>query len=534
MVYVPEYPKAALCDVKRGSYPAAGNTRGIGFYTKKMEKTLVTIKELTIYDKMDFWRWVMEYAKSRCIQVYLFTWNIYLYGLENSGYNIAETVSDVYTMEYLRSSVCALVKEYPLLAGIGVTAGENMCSDWTEEQDVRWIRDTYGAGIERALQDYPQRKLSLIIRTHMTNQKKIEEAFSDSNILLEYSFKYSMARMAVNEKPVFGNQFFNSLSIKQKTWLTIRNDDFYMFPWADPVFITKYMSEMPREKLAGYYYGADGLIWAKDYQSRNAKLQGRYYFDKHWLSFRLMGLIGYHGTVSPMQIAGFIGQRYPAQKSDILLNAWQNISKALPLFQRVYWYPYDFQWYYEACVGLDDVEKQLVFHDLNHLIKGEACPGSGYLSVSETADQILNDEIVQDHDAISIATKMSALCVRAQELLNEVNVPQDDSEAELIADLIRGSELGLYYAHKLKAAVWLQVYRKSGDLSAHEISKNEALLAYAKYLSYSSKSAVYYKPQLLSRLRGYVSPDQFDVRAWVDVLIAQDKTKKGGREHEGI
>ena len=525
MVSVPEYPRAALCDVMRGAYPAGGTSRALGFYTPQMKRTLIRIKSMTIEEKMDFWRAVMAYAASRCIAVYLFTWNIYLYGLEDAGYRLTESPADERTCDYYMRSVAALVRAYPLLAGIGVTAGENMNASWTEQQDVHWVRKTYGRGIELALSDQPERKFTLIHRSHMTTVFQMQEAFEDFSADFELSFKYSMAHMATVEKPHFGDAFFAQLGPGQKTWLTLRNDDFYTFPWADPDFLGEYVKNMPRDVMAGFYVGADGIIWGRDYQSRNPALNGRYVVDKHWFAFSLLGFAGYQGTLYPGQAQAMLKQHFPSMPAETLLAAWQNASRAVPLLQRVYWRPYDFQWYPEACVSLDEEEKQLVFHDLNHFMQGVACPGSGYLSVSETVDAMREGCALSQPNALSVAGEIRACCHVSGQALKMLPEAQTAQERELIADIDRMIDLGLYYADKLTAAVRLMLYKRAGSQEDLRLARAAAESGYSRYLSYSQKTAVLYKPQLLSRLRGVVSPEQFDVRAGLDVLIAQDETR---------
>ena len=149
-------------------------------------------------EKMAFWRRVFQYDADRCIRVYIFTWNLYLYGLEDSGYALTEKTSDEETARYIRCSAAALLRAYPTLAGIGVTAGENLCVEWTEKQDMHWVRDTYGRAVEDVLADDPQRDVTLICRTHMTTLSQLEKAFQGFKGNLEISSKYAMAHITVN------------------------------------------------------------------------------------------------------------------------------------------------------------------------------------------------------------------------------------------------------------------------------------------------------------------------------------------------
>lgn len=39
------------------------------------------------------------------------------------------------------------VKTYPLLAGVGITAGENMPTDMASKAKEAWLWETYGEGV---------------------------------------------------------------------------------------------------------------------------------------------------------------------------------------------------------------------------------------------------------------------------------------------------------------------------------------------------------------------------------------------------
>ncbi|MBP7403008.1 MAG: hypothetical protein KBA30_10375, partial [Clostridia bacterium] len=82
LVRVPAFPDVALDDVMRASHAPNSDLRGMALYTPVQADSLVRLRRLSIDDKIRFWRGVMEYARERCVSVWLFTWNIYVYGTE--------------------------------------------------------------------------------------------------------------------------------------------------------------------------------------------------------------------------------------------------------------------------------------------------------------------------------------------------------------------------------------------------------------------------------------------------------------------
>lgn len=51
-----------------------------------MLKDFEIVKKITINEKIEFWRKVMEYAHNRGIEVYWFTWNIFSFRWGNPGF----------------------------------------------------------------------------------------------------------------------------------------------------------------------------------------------------------------------------------------------------------------------------------------------------------------------------------------------------------------------------------------------------------------------------------------------------------------
>ncbi|HET9862906.1 MAG TPA: hypothetical protein VFP37_05650, partial [Steroidobacteraceae bacterium] len=127
MVKVPEYPEVALDDVWRSKirFEEDYSTRTTDIVTPAMLADKEVVKRLTVAQKIDFWRRVMQYAHDRHIAFYIVTWNIYTYGV-GGKYGITDDPGNRKTIDYFRASVRELFRTYPLLAGIGLTAGENM------------------------------------------------------------------------------------------------------------------------------------------------------------------------------------------------------------------------------------------------------------------------------------------------------------------------------------------------------------------------------------------------------------------------
>ena len=116
MVKVPEYPDVALDDVWRSKirFDEDYSTRTTDIVTPAMLANKEVVRTLTIEQKIEFWRRVMEYAQDRNIAFYIVTWNIYTYGVDGK-YGITDAIDNPKTIDYFRASVREMFRTYPLL-----------------------------------------------------------------------------------------------------------------------------------------------------------------------------------------------------------------------------------------------------------------------------------------------------------------------------------------------------------------------------------------------------------------------------------
>ena len=85
IVKVPEYPDVALDDVKRTLIPMDDTYSNSGndmFRPVLLSRTRDPQEDDASRRRSAFWRNVMEYAHNRGIEVYWFTWNIFMFGAE--------------------------------------------------------------------------------------------------------------------------------------------------------------------------------------------------------------------------------------------------------------------------------------------------------------------------------------------------------------------------------------------------------------------------------------------------------------------
>lgn len=520
LVRIPEYPKTALEDVKRTTKYFHATTEGNNMYTSDMYESLVTVKKMTMDEKTDFWRRVMQYAKDRCIDVFLFTWNVFVYGTEKSGYDIDSNQDNPVTRDYFYCGVKALMGTYPLLAGIGVTTGENMRMD---DSDIDFIKETYGRGITDYLSEHPDRKFRFIHRMQMTRYDSIVNAFTEFACPFEISFKYSQAHMYSCTTPSFINTFLEEKKESIKIWLTVRNDDFYMYRWGDPEYAREYIRNMPTDTMAGFYMGSDGYTWGRDYMDLR-DFSHPQYIEKMWYMFMIWGQLSYHIDLPEEYFLEELNS-YFSKECSLVYKIWKNASAILPVLNCAHWHDYDFQWYPEGCCMYHKPpEDKIVFADINEFMECGSAPGSNYYSIKEYCEHKIAGKPESKKTPFQAAEDIWNNSLLVQDNLAELRhlAGKNNELSYTIDDMEALSLLGFYYSLKLKAATYLVLYKRCHDsdnkAEAVKLLK-EATLYWKKY---SGKSVTMYKPQVLTRLCGYVDVSRFDELTELDISLAEE------------
>lgn len=544
MVKVPGYEDVALNDVMRTTYPYKGYLNGAGFMSEQIAKSCIVVKKMTIDEKISFWQKVMEYAKERCISVYIFTWNIFNYGTEHTSYGIDCSSTNEVTKDYYRKSVKEMLKTYPLLAGIGITPGEQMSHRKDMYGDIAWLMETYGRGIMDALSNDKERDFTLIHRLspfdffvaggdtqekddskiddgQRTALKQMQDIFKDFPYNFELSFKYSQAHMYANDKPMFGDVFFPMIKNGPKTWLTVRNDDFYLLRWGDPEFARRYLKNIPTDVTIGYFMGPDGYIWGKEYSEKNSA-EPEMFIDKMWYMFLIWGELSYQNDLPKEHFEECLKLKFAEKIGAKLFEAIKLSSEAIPKFQSMCFRTLDFHWYPEACCSyLANEDGVVLFRDINSFIDCPAATRSEFVSIRDYCEATAENRKIDGILPPTIINDIKNSCKVAFKLCEELEGELDSDEyRETVTDIEAMSSLGMYYALKSEAAISLCMYRITGDTQEKEKAVSLITEAYDLWLKYSSLMERF-SAQRLTRYKTFISPSLFNGDAKLDIDIAK-------------
>jgi hypothetical protein len=523
IVKVPEFPEVALDDVWRTRVKLDANFSNTGhhFVRPDMLADHEVVKRLTMDEKIRFWREVMQRAKDRGVDVYWFTWNVFLYGAEGK-HGLTDNKTAPRTIEYFRASVRETIKTYPLLAGFGITAGEGMNTHEIRGMDKEaWLWMTYGEGIRDGLKDTPGRPFRLIHRFHMTGFDAIRRAFAGLPCPLDLSFKYAVAHMYSVPNPAMIKPVLPLLSPAARSWLTLRNDDIYSFRWADVDYARAFIKAIPpADKIAGFYMGPDGYTWGRDFLTKQAGGRRQTVMQKQWLSFSLWGRLAYAPDLPDSLFARQVASRFPGADALKLTAAWADASKTFPCITRFFWGAIDIRWFPEAC------RRKEGFYNVRHFVEGGTMPGAGVLNIREWRAGFLSGKMPPGVTPLEIAATLETNATRALRALPALRraavAPAAAGEyAATVGDIEAMAHLGRYYAAKIRGACELALFDRTTtpEHQANAVRHLEAALEHWKACA-AAYTRQYVQPVLYNRAGVVDIPGQTkDVAA--DIAIAQ-------------
>ena len=522
LVKIPEFPDVALNDVWRTKekFDDGYSHNGINFVRPNLLKNVEVIKKMTIDEKIAFWRAVMQMASDRGIEVYLFTWNIFTNGAEGK-HGITSSQENDTTIAYFRAAVREMVNTYPLLSGIGITAGEAMNGKLKgDHANEKWLWRTYGEGVRDALKKEPNRNFRLIHRFHQTSLGEIKDAFREYPGPFDLSLKYAIAHMYSITNPPFVNAAMPLLSQQTKSWLTIRNDDIYSFRWANNDFARQFIKDIPEpEKIAGYYMGPDGYTWGRDYLTKGTEHQ--LVLQKQWYSFMLWGRLSYNPNLPDQLFYKTLQTHFPSIDVQKLYKPWSAASMIFPWITRFVWGDIDLKWFPEANISHPTHKG---FFTVADYIEREPMPGSNIRNIYLWAKYQQEGKVDSLQSPLAVADTLARLSAAALSGLKALPARKVGSFKELdqtLGDIEAFAHIGNYYAAKMRAACSLAKFDQLGN----EPDRNKAIVyleeARGHWAQYAKVYSSLYKPALYNRV-GFVDIPGLLSKVEADITIAKE------------
>lgn len=529
LVKVPGYENVALDDVQRSTtdWKEYYNLMGIGFDATEIVSNVETLQSITIDEKIEFWKKVMAYGKSRNIDFHIITWNIFDYGTQGK-YGITDDRNNKITKDYFRKSIKQLFVTYPDLAGIGLTTGENMKgANHTEREE--WAYDTYALGVLDAANEMPERQFKFIHRQHQSGAKEIAEKFKAvveaENIEFLFCFKYAKAHVySATEQPYHEDANYLEQIEGMKTLWGLRNDDTFYFRWGAPDFTREFINNLPIDAAKGIYFGSDQWIWGRDFLTKEPKAPNQIEVEKHWYQWLLWGRLSYDPSIANERFKDILASRFPNINANKLFSAWQNASMVYPLTTGFHWGSLDFQWYIEGCKSRPEfAQNETGFHDVNRFINLGVHPKSGNQSIPDYVKMVSNGSAAPLKSPLQVSEELMNISNNALKDLEEFQEANDKELQFTLNDIRTVSYLGKYYAYKIEGATYLALYRDSNKKEHQELAVAALKNALGFWKNYTSQALLQNKNPLWTNRVGIV--DWKQITEWVkqDIEIAKNE-----------
>ena len=488
-------------------------------------------KALNHEQRVAYWREVMTYAHDRGMKFYFFNWNVELDYAMNQYPELTHDATNLKTIDYMYKSMYALVKTYPELDGFGISGGDGMLRQPGFNNDniikTQWTWDAMGKAVKDYLDANPSRKFELIHRGLGTTPEILNEKYATlrttPNAKLTYSVKYAQAHMYSIPNPTWQSSALKGCKdLGFKTWLTVRNDDYFFINWGDPQFVRDFMNGIPdnQSTVTGMYIGSDNYSPSRTYFYTNPALNGQLEVERRWYMEMLWGRISYNPKISNDVFKNMLAKRFPTVSSAKLFDAWALASRPLPKATELIMdkWSLDIHWYPEGCnsstwfgTGFRTVYDFANLSTHKNAVKTSVAKGSNLCDIPTSAAGNCEGK----KSSYIVADEMQADAEKALALVADME-PKGNVDLEMAINNIKQmAYLGLYYAHKVRGATYLSAKQM-------EKAKDEMGNAYCWWMAYTrSMEKDYYGDSFRTMA---IKPDW----RYADADVLKDYTDLGG------
>jgi hypothetical protein len=471
------------------------------------------VKEMDHDQRVAFWREVMRYAHDRGMTFYFFNWNIHLEHAKDVEPAITQDPRNQVTIDYMYRSMRALLETYPELDGFGITAGDGMKG--TAEENTTWTWNAMGKAVRDYMSANPTRKFNLINRSVGSSPEAWLALYAPlkefPRVKRDYSAKYAMAHMYSTPTPKWTGTIAGIRKLGEKTWLTLRNDDYFYLNWGDPRFVRDFLAGIPHlDAVVGMYLGSDGYNPSRTYFCRDDSLNGQLEVERRWYMEMLWGRLSFNPGLSDEVLGQLLAKRYPQVSGGALFEAWALASRPLPRVTELIMgeWKLDFHWYPEACWsgrgwGFRTID---AFANETTVAKGsELCD----IATSAKGD------CGGKKSSYTVADEMQADARQALALIAPLRSGGNAGLELAINNVKQMAYLGTYYAHKIRGAT----HKKAGEIAR---AREEMGRAYGWWIKYTRSMEGSYLPDSFRNTS--ISPDW----KFADAAVLKEYTDLGG------
>jgi hypothetical protein len=239
----------------------------------------------------------------------------------------------------------------------------------------------------------------------------------------------------------------------KKTWLEVRQDDFYFLHWGYPQFARDYLYAFPdKDKyIQGIFYGSDGWTAARDFYSKADVHRNVLDIKRLWYTQMIWGRLSYNPETPDLVFIDEMAYRYPNVSAPALFSAWSDASRGLPLASEVIQGSrcFDFHWWPELCQSAKN------FLTVADFITAKPSVGSDICSIADSAA----GNCAKGRTSDEIADEIQASGEAALQQLESISSTGNPDLEVNIKSIYAQAYLSLYYAEKIRGATALAANR---------------------------------------------------------------------------
>ncbi len=511
------------------------------------------------------YRGIFRLAKERGLDTYIVHWSIFVSRELAEAHGVAaENFYPHYYVEgetgelvrrYVRESVAQMLIEYPDLDGIGLSHGEGMAG-MTPLQRQQWMDDVIIAGAREAAKVRPVKLIHRVPFSSGTSSdpgvsKDVEtvtrEAMEnlgdtfDGPIWVEMKFNWSHAHSTPKLEKVHGGKlgdtYFKPAPTNYKVVWQARNEDFFALRWGVPSFIREHIARNGRASYTGgYFIGSETYIPAFDYFTADREtMTWRWAFERQWLFYKLWGRLLYDPETPDAMFAAEFTRRYGAAGRNLLAALSLASSTQLRLAS-LYDSRWDFTLYGEGALALQGEHTRYI--GVEALI-AQPTMASDYVSV---ADYVATTLAGGGFGAGRVTPPLLAEMLErdnreALRLIETVDAGHDAALGQELADIRIWAHLGLHLAAKVRGAVELATFRRTGESSRQAAAVAQLEVALAEWDRVVEIARPLYRDMKLTHYNhNFFTANDDNLFHWArvrdavaaDVVVARDASFAGG------
>ena len=236
----------------------------------------------------------------------------------------------------------------------------------------------------------------------------------------------------------------------------------------------------------------------------------------------IWGRLGYDPTLGNERFVKILQQRYPTAPGADLFTAWQEASMIYPKATGFHWGALDFQWYIESSQSTPGYAKTPSgFHDVNRFITLPPHKGTDNISIPDYVKATAAGETLSGTTPIEVSQEIHAHADRALAILGRLSHGGDKELRHTLDDIRTIAYLGKYYAHKIRGATELALFRETKKRANQGTAVTELTEAAHFWRLYASTALGQYQNPLWTNRVGHVDWRQLYEEVLDDVAIAR-------------